>query len=61
MLQTSKNTQIASKGVRLNWVPLSETKSVTVKSLNVKGKKVFANAKSGSKITCNQSANLLIP
>jgi len=61
MLQTRKNTQVAPKGVRLNWAPLSEIKSVTVKSLNVKGKKVFADAKLGSKITCNQSTNLLIP
>lgn len=62
MLQTRKNSQVAPKGVRLKWAPLSETKSVTVKSLNIKGKKVFADTKSGSRITCNSNRNnLLIP
>ena len=61
-MQRTTKTKPAPKGVRLNWTPVKEIKSVTVDKLNVKGSKVFSGVTAGQRTTCNiDSNNFLIP
>ncbi|MGJ1211943.1 hypothetical protein [Sphingobacterium multivorum] len=53
-------TSQLSKGERLNWTFESQLKSVSVKVMEIKGKKVNAPS-TGNKTYCTSGSKLLIP